>query len=33
MDNKEIALEVSKCWIGEMIVDRIRKCLEDEDDL
>ena len=32
MDNKELAVEVCKCWVGEMIVDRIRKCLEDEDD-
>tara|TARA_R110001599_G_scaffold342_4_gene1521 strand:- start:3173 stop:3409 length:237 start_codon:yes stop_codon:yes gene_type:complete len=31
-NNKEIALEVCKCWVGEMIVDRIRKCLEDKED-
>jgi len=30
MDNKEIALEVCKCWVGEMIVDRIREILDDK---
>ncbi len=29
-NNKEIALEVCKCWVGEMIVDRIREILDDK---